>query len=90
MNNVICKPLVDITVKKTKVSHQIRVLLFPYNIELQTSFGTSHSQSDKRQNALALLIIDSPGDNGCYLGIAEAGLPPKKKDVYEADIGRYY
>ena len=86
MNDVICKPLVEKTVKKTKVSHQIRVLLFPYNIELQTSFGTSHSQSDKRQNALALLIIDSPGDNGCCLGIAEAGLPPKKKDVYEADI----
>lgn len=86
-SEVLSKPLVDVTVEKSNISCKLRLLLFPYNITLQTSFGTSHSQSDTRQNALALIIIYPTEENvgACY-GVAEAGLPPKKKNVYEADI----
>ena len=51
-------------------------------------FGTSHSSTNSRTNALLLLVFD-----GALSGVGEVGLPPKKKDCYEADvedIARYF
>lgn len=56
-------------------------MLFPYKLQLRIPFGTSHSQTSFRTNALLLILID-----GELTGMAEAGLPPKKKDCYQADI----
>ena len=87
MERCLGKPLVDVTVEKSAVSHKVRLLLFPYNIQLQKVFGTSHSQTTQRQNALSVLIVDAAPEFSarCY-GVSEAGLPPKKKNVYEADL----
>ena len=87
MDRCLGKPLVDVTVQKSAVTHKVRLLLFPYTIQLQNVFGTSHSQTSQRQNALSVLILDAEGEGRarCY-GVSEAGLPPKKKHVYEADL----
>ena len=53
----------------------------PYPLRLRSSFGTAHTQSLVRLNALVRLSV------GLYSSCAEVGLPPKKPGCYEADYG---
>ncbi len=50
------------------------------DLDLRTAFGTSHSATTTRTNALVVLKV------GCLTGLGEAGLPPKKPGCYEADV----
>jgi hypothetical protein len=59
----------------------VRLVLVPYLINLFMPFGTHHSNTTSRTNALLLLVVD-----GELSGVGEVGLPPKKKDCYEADV----
>ena len=73
------KPIIDESLKIDGL--HIRFILLPYPISLFMPFGTHHSHTTSRTNALLLLVID-----GELSGVGEAGLPPKKKDCYEADV----
>eukprot|EP00898_Chlorokybus_atmophyticus_P002366 jgi/Chlat1/312/Chrsp1S03065 len=56
-----------------------RAAVKPAVLTLRTAFGTSHSSSHTRTNAaVTLTVADTEG-------YGEAGLPPKKPGVYEAD-----
>jgi hypothetical protein len=50
------------------------------DLALRSAFGTSHSATSNRSNALVVISIDG------LTGLGEAGLPPKKPGCYEADI----
>lgn len=54
--------------------------LYPYALDLRAAFGTSHSSSTRRSNALLRVQI------GSVNGWGEAGLPPKKTGCYEATL----
>ena len=79
------KSLGDATFRATVALQELNVtlgfLLCPYHVELATAFGTSHSSTETRTNALLFISID-----GSVSGFGEAGLPPKKSLVYEADL----
>jgi hypothetical protein len=61
----------------------------PYAIALRTPFGTSHSVTSSRTNALLSLTLTEgagAGSSGaCVRAFAEVGLPPKKPHVYSSD-----
>jgi len=54
--------------------------LEPYKLDLRSAFGTSHSLTTQRTNALITAQIN---DN--FVGYGEIGLPPKKPLCYTAD-----
>ena len=54
--------------------------LQPYLLDLKFPFGTSHSTTTSRNNALFSIKI------GGITSYGEAGLPPKRKHVYCADL----
>ena len=56
------------------------VTLHSLDLTLRTAFGTSHSATSNRTNALVVVRV-----NG-FTGLGEAGLPPKKPGCYEADV----
>jgi L-alanine-DL-glutamate epimerase-like enolase superfamily enzyme len=59
-----------------------------YPLTLRSAFGTSHSITSSRVNALISLRINLtnvPESNG-YVGYGEVGLPPKKPLCYLADL----
>jgi len=72
-------PILDVTLDVG--ASTVQILLLACKLELATAFGTSHSSTSFRNNALLVLKLD-----GIFLGIGEAGLPPKKLHVYEADM----
>jgi hypothetical protein len=85
-------PLLDVTVKLPANDGQLNVCLLGYQLELATSFGTSHFTSTFRSNALLLLRVPHSNktlhDSETWelKGVGEVGLPPKKALVYEADL----
>uniref|UniRef100_A0A7S1C617 Enolase C-terminal domain-containing protein n=1 Tax=Bicosoecida sp. CB-2014 TaxID=1486930 RepID=A0A7S1C617_9STRA len=58
----------------------VSVRVMPWVLRLRSSFGTSHSSTSVRTNAIIQVDV-----NGVH-GLGEAGLPPKKHRVYEADF----
>ncbi|KAL9648674.1 hypothetical protein ABK040_016302 [Willaertia magna] len=64
-------------------SHEnlFEIQLQEYPLELRSTFGTSHSSTTKRNNALFIIKI-----NNNFYGFGEIGLPPKKKKCYLADF----
>ena len=65
-----------------RVRVRVRVALHRYQLDLRFPFGTSHSSTTQRENALLLLGVDGAGD----IALAEAGLPPKCDHVYCSDL----
>jgi L-Ala-D/L-Glu epimerase len=76
---MIVTPVLDVTVDVGACA--VQLVLLAYKLELATAFGTAHSSTSFRQNALLILKVD-----GVFMGVAEAGMPPKKALVYEADL----
>ena len=69
----------------------VKLSISSYHLELRTPFGTSHSQSSFRSNALITIRLESK--DGALEGAGEVGLPPKKRGCYEAnfyDIFAYF
>lgn len=60
---------------------RIALTLHGYPLDLRSSFGTSHSSTMTRTNALLRVSIAGLD------GFGEAGLPPKKFGCYESDLG---
>lgn len=58
----------------------ISLAIAPLPLELAHAFGTSHSSTTTRRNAL----VTATAPSGLQ-GLGEAGLPPKKPHVYYAD-----
>ena len=90
-------PLLNETVSLPN-GDKINFVVLGYKLELATSFGTSHSTSTFRKNALLLLRLpysqccqgheieeDTKGDF-VLKAVGEVGLPQKKELVYEADL----
>ena len=63
----------------------------PLRVELRTAFGTAHSSTTTRTNALVRCVLEVHDDadagrpRRAVVGIAEVGLPPKKPGVYDAE-----
>ena len=63
----------------------------PLRVELRTPFGTAHSSTTTRTNALVRCVLafhddeDAGRPRRAVVGIAEVGLPPKKPGVYDAE-----
>lgn len=70
------------TTIKTFVNGQIKLSCEPYPLILRSAFGTSHSSTTTRTNALIFIQV-LPEDG--MVGWGEVGLPPKKKHCYLAD-----
>ncbi|ELR18627.1 racemase, putative [Acanthamoeba castellanii str. Neff] len=52
-----------------------------YGLELRAPFGTSHSSTSRRENALIEVWVEVPqqdGSSAVTVGVGEVGLPPKK------------
>ena len=52
-----------------------------YELELRAPFGTSHSSTSRRENALIEVWVEVPqqgSTNAVTVGVGEVGLPPKK------------
>lgn len=62
----------------------IELTLTPIELELAASFGTSHSSTTRRRNALTKLSVRE--DAEVVNGFGEAGLPPKRFGCYEGSI----
>ena len=69
--------------------------LEPYELELRAAFGTSHSSTTRRRNALftfrtpilgPTVVPLATAAGAEVLGYGEVGLPPKKAAVYHADL----
>jgi len=63
---------------------QIRLSLYEYHLELRSAFGTSHSSTTHRTNALIGISIKIGTEE--WNGFGECGLPPKKPKCYLADF----
>ena len=66
----------------------VHLSIEPYILELRTPFGTSHSASTTRTNALITLTVTAPaatadGAVRTLVANGEVGLPPKKRGCYE-------
>ena len=61
----------------------LHVAVAPYELELRSAFGTSHSSTTTRCNALIQLSLSSAPPTA--IGYGEVGLPPKKAGCYLAD-----
>ncbi|GAM28921.1 hypothetical protein SAMD00019534_120970, partial [Acytostelium subglobosum LB1] len=57
----------------------IKIVLSPYRLNLRNPFGTAHSLTTVRNNALITITV-----NGVF-GYGECGVPPKKPLCYFAD-----
>lgn len=58
-----------------------------YPLTLRSAFGTAHSSSTSRTNALLKIVIAYGEKREKQLvGYGEVGLPPKKKGCYECDL----
>jgi L-alanine-DL-glutamate epimerase-like enolase superfamily enzyme len=64
---------------------RLRIALRPYVLALESAFGTSHSSTTARRNALLTLAWRGEGADEPLVGYGECGLPPKKPGCYEAD-----
>eukprot|EP01132_Coremiostelium_polycephalum_P011878 gene11878-14529_t len=62
-------------------SIKVDLSLKPYVLTLRNPFGTAHSLTTTRQNALITISIDQ----NKLVGYGESGLPPKKPNCYLAD-----
>ncbi|EFC37677.1 chloromuconate cycloisomerase [Naegleria gruberi] len=60
--------------------------LFEYHLDLRSAFGTSHSSTTRRKNALIRISIHSRDEKIIFDGFGECGLPPKKANCYLADF----
>ena len=70
-----------------RTAARVRVALHRYRLELRFPFGTSHSLTTERHNALILIAVDHDDAlRGGGIAIAEAGLPPKCPHVYCSDV----
>ena len=83
--------LLNVTIDLYGNGKQLNVCLLGYSLELASAFGTSHSTSTFRHNALLLLRVPSCAEEQeaeawTLKGVSEVGLPPKKEMVYEADL----
>ncbi|KAF2075032.1 hypothetical protein CYY_003684 [Polysphondylium violaceum] len=67
--------------KKLSISINIR----PYRLHLRNPFGTAHSVTTERNNALVTIEIIND-ENHTLRGYGECGLPPKKPYCYLADF----
>ena len=67
------------TVTQLLRKSQVSLTLSPFPLELRSAFGTSHSSTTGRRNALFGVRVDD------IAGYGETGLPPKKVGVYEAN-----
>eukprot|EP01112_Ceratiomyxa_fruticulosa_P014556 TRINITY_DN4180_c0_g1_i2.p1 TRINITY_DN4180_c0_g1~~TRINITY_DN4180_c0_g1_i2.p1 ORF type:complete len:226 (+),score=37.35 TRINITY_DN4180_c0_g1_i2:157-834(+) len=61
----------------------VRFSLEPYILELRSAFGTAHSLTTQRTNAL--ITIQLGDSKNTFIGYGEVGLPPKKPHCYKAD-----
>lgn len=67
-----------------KVSCTIAV--HPYHLKLKSAFGTSHSSTTTRTNALFQVVVhENYVHSDICSGVGESGLPPKKPHCYLAD-----
>jgi hypothetical protein len=57
-----------------------RLELEPMVLNMAQAFGTSHSKTTQRTNALVAVTIDA------ITGYGESGLPPKKPGIYMAGV----
>jgi len=81
------KFIVSIPLNNFSSGASLRIALAPYILDLRAEFGTSHSSTSRRTNALVQISfhrIDRCSDVIQY-GYGEIGLPPKKKGCYLAD-----
>lgn len=53
-------------------------------LKLKSSFGTSHSSTTTRTNALIITTLETP-EKKVFEGYGEVGLPPKKAFCYLAN-----
>eukprot|EP00949_MAST-11_sp_MAST-11-sp1_P001880 g1880.t1 len=65
---------------------QVHFTLWPYILETRSTFGTSHSSTSSRENALLRLRVTDSGSPKCVSCFSEVGLPPKRAHVYMADF----
>jgi L-alanine-DL-glutamate epimerase-like enolase superfamily enzyme len=63
----------------------VHLALSAYRLALRSAFGTSHSSTSERTNALFQMRIIA-SDRVLAQGYGEAGLPPKKFGCYESDL----
>jgi L-alanine-DL-glutamate epimerase-like enolase superfamily enzyme len=70
----------EVVVEKVLLGGELVLALKKYILELRTAFGTSHSSTTKRTNALIRITWKN------HVGHGEVGLPPKKKHCYLADF----
>jgi L-alanine-DL-glutamate epimerase-like enolase superfamily enzyme len=64
----------------------LKLTLEPYNLKLRTAFGTSHSATTTRTNALiGVHLFNGSEQQQQIIGYGEVGLPPKKPNCYLAD-----
>lgn len=72
-----------------RVTAQVTLSLAPYPLALRSAFGTSHSSSSERHNALLSVqlcdLFDGYAEDSGFCGVGEAGMPPRKTGCYELD-----
>jgi L-alanine-DL-glutamate epimerase-like enolase superfamily enzyme len=72
--------MTQVVVEKTFLNGALTLKLYKYVLTLRSAFGTSHSSTTVRNNALIQI------DWNNHRGYGEVGLPPKKKNCYLADF----
>src|SRR3989338_4991061 len=72
--------MTQVVVEKTLLYGALTIRLHKYVLSLRSAFGTSHSSTTVRNNALIQI------DWNNHRGYGEVGLPPKKKNCYLADF----
>eukprot|EP00823_Brevimastigomonas_motovehiculus_P008028 TRINITY_DN727_c1_g1_i1.p1 TRINITY_DN727_c1_g1~~TRINITY_DN727_c1_g1_i1.p1 ORF type:complete len:558 (-),score=148.75 TRINITY_DN727_c1_g1_i1:133-1806(-) len=72
----------------SSASVKVVLSISPYVLRLRSAFGTSHSSTTSRTNALLSLHCSGPNSEGKVIqieGFGEVGCPPKKRGCYQAD-----
>jgi L-alanine-DL-glutamate epimerase-like enolase superfamily enzyme len=64
----------------------VLITLDAFKLSLRTAFGTSHSSTTSRTNALLAIEISHLDGTPVVSGVGESGMPPKKFGCYESDI----
>jgi L-alanine-DL-glutamate epimerase-like enolase superfamily enzyme len=72
--------MTQVVVEKSLLDGVLTLRLHRYVLKLRSAFGTSHSSTTTRINALIQIDLNN------YRGYGEVGLPPKKKNCYLADF----
>ena len=70
--------------------HAAILTIESYVLELRSAFGTSHSSTTSRQNALISFQLAGGHGTTAAVGHGEVGLPPKKPSVYFANLDDVY